>query len=90
MFDWDDDVAVIALWIIAIGFIILAIDKTTRLNNPSNPITNLLPQCPDSQSSQQQRLNQQSTIEDQQFNQIQQQLKQLGHGLHELRRNLSP
>ncbi len=87
MFDCDDDVVVIALWIIAIGFIILAIDKTTRLNDSSNHAIPLFPQEPP-QPPQPQSFSAQS-LEDQQFNQIQQQLKQLGSGLNELKRNLS-
>lgn len=72
----DDDVAVIALWIIAIGVFILAIDKTTKLNN--KPETNLpapvpCPPC-----------NNQS--EDQQFDDIQKQLEQLKNGLTQLKK----
>lgn len=89
MFDCDDDVVVIALWIIAIGFIILAIDKTTRLNDSSNHAIPLFPQGPPQTPPQPQGFSSAQSLEDQQFNQIQQQLKQLGSGLNELKRNLS-
>ncbi|WNC17498.1 hypothetical protein [Brevibacillus brevis] len=71
----DDDVAVIALWIIAIGVIILAIDKTTRLNNQSDSKQMAPPTCAPCHSS-----------EDQQWDQIQKQLAQLKDGLSQLKK----
>lgn len=86
----DDDVAVIALWIIAIGFIILAIDKTTKLNNGIDQAAQLLPPVPVPEpqppSVPSSGFNQE---EDQQFMQIQKQLQQLGNGLNQLKKNLN-
>lgn len=76
----DDDVAVIALWIIAIGVFILAIEKTTRLNNNNKPETLPVPvPCPPSNQS-----------EDQQLDDIQKQLEQLKNGLTQLKKICSP
>jgi len=76
----DDDVGVIALWIIAIGFFILAVDKTTRLSNKAETNTPApIPTCPPSSQS-----------DDQQFDQIQQQLAQLKNGLSQLKKICKP
>jgi|GEM_PF-6811562 len=78
MFSDDDNIAIIGLWIIAIGFVVLAIDKTARLNNGSQNQVQIQP--PPS--------NQQSTPqpEDEQFKQIQMQLQQLKNGISELKK----
>jgi len=78
MFSDDDNIAIIGLWIIAIGFVVLAIDKTTRLNNGSQNQVQIQP--PPS--------NQQNTPqpEDEQFKQIQMQLQQLKNGISELKK----
>ncbi|WP_206529406.1 hypothetical protein [Brevibacillus sp. SYP-B805] len=73
----DDDVAVIALWIIAIGFFILAVDKTTRLGKntrPSLTVPITVEKCPPQNQ------------EDKQFEQIQQQLRQLKDGLENIKK----
>jgi len=82
-FSDDDDVMVIALWIIAIGFIILAIDKTTKLNNP--------PAKSDSQPANGSACQKQlpgcqamGNHDDPQFDEIQKQLRQLREGIHSL------
>lgn len=76
----DDDVGVIALWIIAIGFFILAVDKTTRLGNKAETNNNPpLPTCPPCNQS-----------DDLQFDQIKQQLDQLKDGLTQLKKWCKP
>ncbi|MBP1930105.1 hypothetical protein [Ammoniphilus resinae] len=76
--DDDDNIAIIGLWIIAIGFVVLAIDKTSRLNNDQNQEQIQLPPS-DQQSTPQ--------PEDEQFKQIQMQLQQLKNGISELKKN---
>lgn len=71
----DDDVAVIALWIIAIGFFILAVDKTTKLSNKPETNKPIPVPCPPCNQS-----------DDQQFDQIQKQLEQLKNGLTQLKK----
>ncbi|MCM3078155.1 MULTISPECIES: hypothetical protein [Brevibacillus] len=74
----DDDVAVIALWIIAIDVFILAIDKTTKLNNKPETLPAPVP-CPPCNQS-----------DDQQFDEIQKQLELLKNGLTQLKQFCKP
>ena len=83
----DDDVFVIALWIIAIGFIILAIDKTVKLNNPSNNGDSGTANGSSSQTQCPTPVDQ-NNQEDAQFQEIQKQLKQLGNGIHALKQKI--
>ncbi|WP_139492326.1 hypothetical protein [Brevibacillus dissolubilis] len=89
----DDDVMVIALWIISIGFIILAISKTVGLNNEpckedGGNGTKLVPPVPTPvpQTSAVQADNKQA--EDEQYTQIQKQLQQLSSGISALKEKL--
>ncbi|MFF0828567.1 hypothetical protein ACFYU8_16970 [Brevibacillus sp. NPDC003359] len=86
----DDDTAVIALWIISIGFVILAIDKTTRLSQK--------PACNNEKSVQPLiQLNKQvngknkngnDDDEDRQFKRIEQQIAQLRDSMQDIKKNL--
>ena len=84
----DDDVMVIALWIIALGFIILAIDKTTKLNNPSANSESKSANGPTSQTQIPAATNT-GQYEDAQFYEIQKQLKQLGTGIQALKQKIT-
>lgn len=90
--DDDDDTAVIALWIISIGFVILAIDKTTRLSQK--------PACDNEKSIQPLiQLNKQingnnkngngnDNDDDMQFKRIEQQIAQLRDSIQDIKKNL--
>ena len=85
--DNDSDVVAIALWIIALGFVILAIEKTTQLSNKPNcdakqwMNTALQPSPPSKNGSD-------ANQEDQQFKDIVQQLQQLRTGLSDIQKDL--
>ncbi|MGF9906544.1 hypothetical protein [Brevibacillus porteri] len=86
----DDDTAVIALWIISIGFVILAIDKTTRLSQKPacdneklmQPLIQLNKQINGNNK------NGNDNDEDMQFKRIEQQIAQLRDSLQDIKKNL--
>lgn len=85
--DTDSDVVAIALWIIALGFVILAIEKTTQLSNKPNCDAKQWmnaalqpPPLPQNGSD--------APKEDQQFKDIVQQLQQLRTGLTDIQKDL--
>ncbi|MED1800392.1 hypothetical protein [Brevibacillus porteri] len=88
----DDDTAVIALWIISIGFVILAIDKTTKLSQK--------PACENATSAQpliqsnkkangkNKNGNDNDNDDDRQFKRIEQQIAQLRDSMQDIKKNL--
>ena len=87
MIDNDSDVVAIALWIIALGFVILAIEKTTQLSNKPNcdakqSMNAALQPTPLPQNGSD------APQEDQQFKDIVQQLQQLRTGIIDIQKDL--
>ncbi|WP_164684736.1 hypothetical protein [Brevibacillus reuszeri] len=85
--DCDSDVVAIALWIIAIGFVILAIEKTTKLSN--KPSCEPKP-CMNIEINQSKTLQNgdQSATDEQQYKDILSQLEQLRSGIQDMQKDL--
>ncbi|MED1785515.1 hypothetical protein P4V43_27205 [Brevibacillus fortis] len=88
--DDDDDTAVIALWIISIGFVILAIDKTTRLSQkPACDNEKLIqPLIQLNKQVNGKNKNGNDDDEDMQFKRIEQQISQLRDSIQDIKKNL--
>lgn len=86
----DDDTAVIALWIISIGFVILAIDKTTRLSQkPSCDNEKLIqPLIQLNKQINGKNKNGNDDDEDKQFKRIEEQIAQLRDSVQDIKKNL--
>ncbi|WP_253901698.1 hypothetical protein [Brevibacillus sp. HB1.3] len=86
----DDDTAVIALWIISLGFVILAIDKTTKLSQKPACNNDKLIQ-PFIQLNKQingKNKNGNDNDDDMQFKRIEQQIAQLRDSVQDIKKNL--
>lgn len=82
----DDDVVTIALWIIAIGFVILAIEKTTKLSRtPDTDATNKQPVSPPTPDV----CLSPAASEDQQLEQIASQIAQLKESMNKIKKDLA-
>ncbi|ATF16130.1 hypothetical protein HPY28_14760 [Brevibacillus sp. HB1.2] len=88
--DENDDTAVIALWIISIGFVILAIDKTTRLSQkPACDKEKLMqPLIQLNKQINGKNKNGNDNDEDMQFKRIEQQIAQLRDSIQDIKKNL--
>ncbi|MBW5468888.1 hypothetical protein GPJ61_13565 [Brevibacillus formosus] len=86
----DDDTAVIALWIISIGFVILAIDKTTRLSQkPACDNEKLIqPLIQLNKQVNGKNKNGNDDDEDKQFKRIEEQIAQLRDSVQDIKKNL--
>ncbi|CAI9006840.1 TMhelix containing protein [Brevibacillus sp. IT-7CA2] len=88
----DDDTAVIALWIISIGFVILAIDKTTRLSHKpacnNNNEKSIQPLIQLNKQINGKNKNGNDNDEDMQFKRIEQQISQLRESVQDIKKNL--